>query len=88
MKLILFVVIGIASFVIVQVRKAGARRRLAELDDGRRCVACDSTTMEVIGGNARCLRCGHTASLAGLRSAQVSDNEINAMVEPDNRRRW
>jgi hypothetical protein len=84
-KLIFFALIAVVSAVVVHMRKAEAKKRLAELDDGKRCVACNGTEMEVFRGNARCRRCGHTASLAGLRSAQITDAEIAKITAPDDR---
>jgi hypothetical protein len=85
-KLALFVIIGIVSSVVVYMRRAEAKRRLEELDSGKRCVACDGTDVETFRGNARCRRCGHVTSLAGLRAAQVSDQEIANITKLDDRR--
>jgi hypothetical protein len=87
-KLIFFALIAGVSAIVVYMRKAEAKRRLVELDEGRRCVACNGTDMETFRGNARCLRCGHVSSLAGLRSAQVTDAEIEKMAAPDDRNRF
>lgn len=84
-KLVLMVLFGIISVVVVQVRKAQARKRLEELDSGKRCMACNGTNVETFRGKVRCNTCGHTVSLAGLQSSHVSDKELTDMVKPDDR---
>lgn len=60
---------------------------MREIDEGKRCVACDGTHVEAYRGVARCLRCGHTVSLAGFRNAEVSDRDLDNVTRPDDNRR-
>jgi hypothetical protein len=72
-----------------QVRQRKAAARLAELDEGRRCVSCDGTDLAREGDVARCLRCGQTVSLASLRAAVVNASEIAAVTKPpEDRGTW
>ena len=80
---VVFVLLGIISFVAVQVRKAQVRKRLEELDNGQRCMACNGTNVEKYRGKVRCNTCGHTVSLAGLQSSHISDKELIDLVKPD-----
>lgn len=66
-------------------RQRRGRRRLREIDEGRRCVACDHDTLDVAGTQARCQRCGHGVDLAHWRSVRVRDEEIERVTEPDPR---
>jgi uncharacterized paraquat-inducible protein A len=75
-------VVAIVSFVMWQVRQSQARARLREIDEGKRCVACDGTNLMRANDHARCLRCGHTVSLASLRAAVVSSGEIANVTRP------
>jgi hypothetical protein len=83
-NLALFVLIG--AYVAWWLRQRRARQRLREIDEGRRCVACDGTQLAADGSFARCLRCGHVASLSALRAAKVSESEIADVTKPDDRR--
>jgi hypothetical protein len=85
-QIVVFVLLGIISFVAVQVRKAQARKRLEELDSGKRCMACNGTNVETFRGKVRCNNCGHTVSLAGLQSSHISDKELTDLVKPDDHR--
>jgi hypothetical protein len=70
-----------------QRRQSVAKRRLRELDEGRRCIACDRTDLEVADGRARCLACGHAVILANLQATVISAQEIAAVTKPDDRQR-
>ena len=72
-----------------QLRQKKAVARLAELDEGKRCVSCDGTDLMHVGDFARCRRCGHAVSLASLRAAVVSTSEIAAVTKPpEDRGMW
>jgi hypothetical protein len=83
MKLLGAITIAVISYVVMYVRRHKARARLAAIDEGKLCIACHGTEMQQIGGNVRCLRCGHVVSLAGLRGASLADHEIDAVNKPD-----
>lgn len=87
LKLSFFLVSSLISFIVWQMRQAKGKARLAEIDEGRRCIACDRTNLERAAGMARCLSCGHTVSLASLQSVVVSASEIASVTRPDDRRR-
>jgi hypothetical protein len=85
-KLFGFAIAAIIWYVTWQVRQGRARARLREIDEGRRCIACDGTALDHAGGVVRCQRCGHTASLAALQATVVSESEIaNVTRPPENR---
>jgi hypothetical protein len=73
---------ALIAYVVWQVRQTRARNRLREIDEGRRCIACDGTSLAQEGGVARCLRCGHKVSLAVLQAAVVSADEIADVTKP------
>jgi hypothetical protein len=81
-KAILALIVAAISYVVWMRRQAQARVRLREIDEGRRCIACDGTDLQQIGGVARCLRCGHQVSLAVLQAASVSASEIANVTKP------
>ncbi|UQA55392.1 hypothetical protein [Polyangium aurulentum] len=83
MKLLVAITVAVVSYVALYVRRHKARARLAAIDEGKLCIACHGTELQPIGGNVRCMRCGHTVSLAGLRGASISDGEIDAVNKPD-----
>jgi hypothetical protein len=83
---LLALIATVAWFALWYARKARGRERMREIDEGRRCVACDGTNVDAHRGIARCLRCGHTVSLAGFRSARVSDQELDNVTKPDDNR--
>jgi hypothetical protein len=73
---------AIVAYVVWQVRQQKARTRLREIDEGKRCVACDGTSLTLEGDVAHCLRCGHKVSLETMRAAVVSDGEIADVTKP------
>lgn len=76
--------VAIISFIVWQVRQSKARTRLREIDEGKRCVSCDGTNLARANEHARCLRCGHTVSLASLRAAVVTSSDIANVTKPPN----
>jgi ribosomal protein L37AE/L43A len=86
-KLTLAVIAAVVWFGVWSVRKSRGRQRMLEIDEGKRCVACDGTSLDARRGIARCLRCGHTVSLVTYREAQVSDRELGSVTKPDDNRR-
>jgi hypothetical protein len=73
-------------YVVWQVRQAKARGRLREIDEGKRCIACDRTNLAVDNGQARCLACGHTVMLEALQATKLSASEIADVTRPDESR--
>lgn len=68
-----------------------ARRRLAEIDQGGRCLACDGVRLERLDADrVRCLACGTESSLRALGATQLSEAEITRAARPDDRgrRKW
>jgi hypothetical protein len=78
-------VAAIILYIAWQRRQSVAKNRLREIDEGRRCIACDRTELEVANGRARCLACGHAVLLSVLQAAVVSDQEIADVTKPDDR---
>jgi hypothetical protein len=85
-KLTLALIASVAWFSLWYVRKARGRERMREIDEGKRCVACDGTSLDTHRGMARCQRCGHTVSLANFRNAQVSERELDNVTKPNDSR--
>lgn len=85
--LLVSLIATVISYAVWTLRKAKARGRLQEIDEGRRCIACDGTDLQRNEGVARCLRCGHVVSLASLRAAVVRPDEIANVTRPDDRTR-
>ncbi len=84
-KLLVFFVGMVVMTVVWYVRKTRARERLREIDEGRRCIACNRTDLDAYAGNVRCRGCGHVASLSALRSAQVGDQDLSDITRPHDR---
>jgi hypothetical protein len=82
MKLVGGVVGLIIAAIVWQLRQSAMKRRLRELDDGRRCIACHSTNMQVHGDRAQCGACFHVSDLAAIRAAVVSDEQIRDITRP------
>jgi hypothetical protein len=74
-------------YIAWQRKQHVAKKRLRDIDEGRRCIACDRTSLEVANGHARCLACGHVVLLASLQAAVISESEIAAVTKPDDRSR-
>jgi hypothetical protein len=84
-----FLLLGVlGSYVLWSRRQSKAHSRLAEIDSGRRCIACDGTDIEAYRGVARCRRCGHAVSLAALRAAVVSEKEVADVTQPEKNDRY
>jgi hypothetical protein len=83
---LLALIAAVISYVVWQRRQAQAAVRLREIDEGKRCIACNGTELHQSGGVAMCARCGHKVSLAVLQAASVSTSEIaNVTKPPENR---
>ncbi|MBL8683856.1 MAG: hypothetical protein JNK05_32085 [Myxococcales bacterium] len=85
-KLTVALIGAFASFGFWQWKKADARKRLREMDEGKRCVSCEKTETEVRDGVVRCALCGHTERLADVRAVQLTAGEIDAMTKPESPR--
>jgi|LNFM01.1.fsa_nt_gb hypothetical protein len=85
-KLAAKLAVFVLAFAGWQWRKYDARRRLREIDEGKRCVSCEKTETEVRDGVVRCLLCNHSERLANIQAVQLSEGEIDAMThrEPRN----
>jgi uncharacterized paraquat-inducible protein A len=86
MKFILLLIVAAITYSMWLWRRTQGRKRLQEIDEGKRCIACSATEIELAGGNARCLRCNHVVSLAAMQAAVVHDHEIANVTRPDDRR--
>ena len=88
----IWVKVGVRLIVVVlalsawQLRKWTARKRLREIDEGKRCVGCEKTETEVRDGVVHCLLCNHSEVLANVKAVQLSDKELDAMTRPPLRR--
>ena len=67
-------------------RAARGRQLIDDVENGRRCLACEGSDVTLREGNVHCGACGHLASLASLRASRVSDEAIAAVTHRDNRR--
>jgi hypothetical protein len=76
----------VIMFLVWQRRQVVARGRLREIDEGRRCIACDRTSMQLEGDRARCLSCGYTAHLSKLQATVISAREIADVTKPPQQR--
>ncbi len=76
-RLIIFAVGALIGFVWWQIRKVQARKRLAELDEGRRCLSCNSH--DVVRGetSSKCNECGFVTEFARLAKTKVSDQDVS-----------
>jgi hypothetical protein len=77
---------GLIGLIVMSViwwqRREGMRNRLAEFDNGTRCIACHSTNMAIAEGKARCGNCMHVSDLSALRAAAVSESDIADLTKP------
>jgi len=85
-KLIIALLAAGITHVVAWLRRAAAKRRLADLDRGALCVLCGKSDMDRVGDSVRCLSCGHKVALSFLQSAKLTDSEIATMARPDDRR--
>lgn len=85
-KLAFALIATVTWFGVWYMRKSKGRQRMREIDEGKRCVACDGTNLQSHRGMARCLKCGHTVSLAAFKSAMVNEDELDNITKPDDRR--
>ena len=84
-RLIIYLSIGIGFLAITLWKRAQTKKRLAQLDRGERCVACDKTEMEQIGPIARCMLCGHKYNVPQLAFINVKNEALNlAQVDTKN----
>jgi hypothetical protein len=85
-KLIVGLLVAAVAAYVLNRRVAEGRRKVSEIDEGRRCAACDSTEMAVSGDRARCRLCGQVVNLAALRAEQLSADQMAAIASVDRRR--
>jgi hypothetical protein len=85
-KLILVVLVAVAGMILTAVRRASARQRLAEFDQGRRCINCEGTDVTLDGDRVQCRACGHVASRSALARSQPTADEIDQVTQRDDRR--
>ncbi len=78
-------IVAAVAYVAWQVKQQNAKKRLAEIDHGERCVACHGTSVTVTDGKARCNQCGYVSNLAFFQAAKVSDDDIAAVTKPETR---
>lgn len=76
------VIVAVVFGVVWSRRRALARKRVEEIDQGRRCIACDAMDTATAGDSARCQRCGHRWSIGAFRGARVSAEEIATLTKP------
>jgi hypothetical protein len=81
-KGILGLVAAVIGLAIWKSRQAAMKRRLADFDEGRMCVACHSTNMEISWSHATCRACGHRGDLAAMRAAKIDDQVIQDLTRP------
>ncbi|UJR82856.1 hypothetical protein [Sandaracinus amylolyticus] len=76
----LFVLGGLALWAH---RTAQAKRRLAEVDAGKRCVGCGGTDVRVNGDEVRCADCLYTTTLSRLRAEKIDASELSRLMRPE-----
>lgn len=85
MKGLGYLVVALISFAAWQWRKYEARKRLREMDEGKRCVNCEKTETKVENGVVTCLLCNHSEVLANVQAVQLTAAEIDAMTQREHR---
>jgi hypothetical protein len=80
MKGLAYLIIALFSFAAWQWRKYEARKRLREMDEGKRCINCEKTETRVEHGIVTCLFCHHSEVLANMQMVQLTAEEIDAMT--------
>lgn len=81
-KLVLTILGLVFVGAITLYKRAQAKKRLAEVDNGERCLACDNTQMERLGPVARCLLCGHKYNVAQMAYVDAG-SEAHALAATD-----
>jgi hypothetical protein len=81
-KLLIAFVTAAVAFFVHEKRQRDSRQKLALIDAGRMCIACERTDMKVEGDAVRCCTCGQVVSLAALGHAAVSTREISQLTDP------
>ncbi len=77
----------VLPLVFWQYRRLAGRKKMAELDRGERCISCEGSHVEHKADVVQCLDCGYRASLSKLRTAQISEAEIDELTKPETDRR-
>ncbi len=85
-KGLIYLLSALIGFAAWQWRKHDARKRLREMDEGKRCVNCEKCETQVRDGVVQCLLCGHSELLANVRAVQLTEGEIDTMTQRENRR--
>lgn len=86
MRILIYLTIAAITFACWQWRKYDARKRMAEMDSGKRCVNCEKTECVVQNGVVTCQLCGHSEVLAHVQAVQLTAGEIDAMTAREQRR--
>jgi hypothetical protein len=81
-KLSIALLTVVVAYVVHQKRQYDSRRKLALIDAGRMCIACEGIDMKVEGDAIRCCTCGQVVSLAALERTAVSSREIAQVTDP------
>ena len=82
-RLAVVLVLVVGGLAMWAYRTMAARRRLAEVDAGTRCVGCSGNDTRVEGDQVRCADCGYVASLSSLRAQKVGTDELATLMRPD-----
>ena len=73
----------LVASILVHLRRQKVKRRLAEIDNGKRCFACEGTDVVRYGDRVTCQTCGHVSSLSQLARIRPSQKELDDMIRPD-----
>ena len=87
MKMIALGVSTAGGYAMWKYSTAQAKRRLAEVDSGKRCVGCSGSDVRVSGDEVRCAECGYATTLTRLRAEKIDDAELSNLMRPDDTRR-
>lgn len=71
--------VGVVLVLIVLAKRRlghGVAGRLGDIDEGRRCPACNATDVEREGEAVRCRACGTITDLAAMRARQFDAHTI------------
>ncbi len=76
-KLATALIATVVGFILWQIRQMRAKRQLAALDAGERCMSCNGNQMQPHGeGKARCMQCGHVTNFAAMAKVEVSNKDV------------
>lgn len=82
---LLFLIGTFAAGILTWRKRGQSRRRMVEIEAGKRCLSCDALRTTALDEQIVCTECGYTTTLAELRAHSVTEGELRAMTDVEGR---